>query len=174
MGKGKTEFRLMYENLTLQVIGYERACVFCAWFILKKCVPRSTDTVIETDRTVLVDILLRRYETVENYEFCSLLLPFKNGYDISGDVTDFEMEDYLFNLLAVLNYEVNIEQCAEIFWEWGLIALSPFKPTKYDIDYIILADRVLDYLRRHGRLEEFENLLKKRKQIMKYRATGRL
>lgn len=165
---------MMYENLTLQVIGYERSCVFCAWFILKKCVPRKPDTVIETDRTVLVNILLRRYEALENYEFCSLLLPFKNGYDISDDVSDMEMDDYVFNLIAVLNYNINIEQCAEIFWEWGLIALSPFKPMKDDIDYIILADRVLDYLSSQGRLEEFENLSEKRKQIMKYRACGRL
>ena len=86
------------------VVGYGQACDFCAQFIIHLCLPSITTPEEKSDRVTLVDILLRRYESVENYEACSKLLPYKNGFDITKIVCKIGMEDYVFNALAVLNY----------------------------------------------------------------------
>ena len=84
------------------------------------------------------------------------------------------MEDYVFNALAVLNYDSNIEECSEVFCEYGLLAFNPWIPSAGDIDYVEVADRVLEYLKRKGAVEECEIILKERWQVLKYRACGRL
>jgi hypothetical protein len=80
----------------------------------------------------------------------------------------------LFNALAVLNYDANIEECSEVFCEYGLLAFNPWIPSAGDIDYIEVADRVLEYLRAKGAIEEGEIILQERAKVLKYRATGRL
>ena len=174
MSRRKSGFWKQYEETALMIVGYGQACDFCAWFIIHLCLPSMTTHEEESDRIALVEILIRRYEAVENYEACSKLLSYKNGFDISEIVCKIGMEDYVFNALAVLNYHANIEECSEVFREYGLLAFNPWIPSAGDIDYIEVADRVLEYLKMNGEIELCEHILKKRGQVIKYRATGRL
>ena len=174
MSRRKSGFWKQYEDTALMVVGYGQACDFCAWFIIHLCLPSMTTPEKKFDRVALVDILLRRYEAVENYEACSKLLPYKNGFDITQIVCKIGLGDYVFNALAVLNYDSNIQECSEVFCEYGLLAFNPWIPSAGDIDYIEVADRVLEYLKMNGEIELCEHILKKRGQVIKYRATGRL
>jgi len=73
------------------------------------------------------------------------------------------------NTLAVLNQDVHIEECVYYFVEMGLLALNPLIPSAGDIDFIEVADRLIEQLKLHGRAEENEYILKKLKQILNYR-----
>src|SRR4051812_11285812 len=120
MKKRRTnEFWVRYEDIALMVVGYDQACDFCAWFIINRCQPRTTTTESGTDRVARVEILLSRYESVENYEACAKLFQHKNGFDIPDIVCIIRIKDYIFNALAVLYYNVNIEECSEVFCEYG-------------------------------------------------------
>ena len=174
MSRRKSGFWKQYEDIALMVVGYGQACDYCAWFINQLCLPSMTTHEAKSDRINLVDILLRRYESVEDYKACSKLLPYKNGFDITEIVCKIGMEDYVFNALAVLNYHANIGECSEVFREYGLLAFNPWIPSAGDIDYIEVADRVLEYLKMNGEIELCERILEKRGQVINYRATGRL
>ena len=174
MSRRKSGFWKQYEDFALMVVGYGQACDFCAWFIINRCNPAAMPHKPESDRVALVDILIRRYESVENYEVCAKLFPYKNGFDIPDKVCKIRMEDYIFNALAVLNYYTNIEECAEVMREYGLLAFNPWIPNADDINYIVVADRVLEYLQRKGELDLCKYILKKRGQVLNYRATGKL
>ena len=174
MARKKSEYRIKYEERVTLVLGYDKACDFCTWFIIHICLPRTTLLVHETDRSVLVDILLKRHEAEENYELCSKLFLFKNGFDIPDSTCDIGMERYIINALAVLNYHVNLEECVEVFLDFGLLAFNPWLPSVNDIDFIDVADCVIEYLRGKGEVELSEYISKTRGQVIKYRATGKL
>ena len=173
MIRRKSGFWKQYEDLALSVIGYGQACDFCAWFIINKCLPR-TNTEQESDRVVLVDILIIQYETMGNYETCANLVPFKNGFYIPENICNLRMENYIFNCLAVLNYNNNIEKCSEVFYEFGLLAFNPWIPCAGDIDFVELADQVFEYLQQKGELDRSEFILKKKSQILNFRDHGSL
>ena len=170
----KSEYRIRYEEFAILVLGYDKACNFCTNFIIHRCIPRTTISEHETDRTVLVNILLKRQEALENYELCSKLFLFKNGFDIPDRTCDIGMERYIINALAVLNYHVNLEECVEVFLDFGLLAFNPWIPSVNDIDFIDVANRVIEYLQQKEDQEMCEYISKMRGQVMKYRATGKL
>ena len=174
MGRKKSEYRIKYEEFAILVLGYDKACDYCTYFIVHRCLPCITTTEHETDRTVLVNILLKRQEALENYELCSKLFLYKNGFDIPQKACDISMERYIYNALAVLNYHVNIEECVEVFLDFGLLAFNPWIPSANDIDFIDVADRVIGYLEQRGELEVRNYILEKRRQILNYRKTGKL
>ena len=111
---------------------------------------------------------------MENYELCSKLFLFKNGFDIPDSTCDIGMERYIINALAVFNYHVNLEECVEVFLDFGLLAFNPGIPSVNDIDFIDVANRVIEYLQQKEDQEMCEYISKMRGQIMKYRATGKL
>lgn len=170
----KGEYRIRYEEFAILVLGYDKACDFCTNFIIHRCVPRTVISDSETDRTVLVNILLKKEEAKENYQLCSKLFLYKNGFDIPERACEISMERYIFNALAVLNYSFKIEECVEVFIDFGLLAFNPWIPSANDIDFIDVADRVIEHLKMKGEIELCNFILKKRGQIIKYRATGRL
>ena len=170
----KSEYRIRYEEFATLVLGYDKACDFCTNFIIHSCIPRTTISERETDRTVLVNILLKRQEAKENYNLCSKLFLYKNGFDIPERACEISMERYIFNALAVLNYPVNIEECIEVFIDFGLLAFNPWIPSANDIDFIDLADRVIEYLQQKGELDLCEYILKNRRQVLNYRDHGKL
>ena len=170
----KSEYRIRYEEFAILVLGYDKACNFCTNFIIHRCIPRTTISESETDRTVLVNTLLKRQEAMENYKLCSKLVLYKNGFDIPERACEISMERYIFNALAVLNYHVNIEECVEVFLDFGLLAFNPWIPSANDIDFIDLADRVIEYLHLNGQGDVCEYILKKRKQVLNYRDHGSL
>lgn len=135
MGKRNSEFWDRYEELSLQVAGYGQAFEFCTWFVINNCRPLKAATERLTRKAQLVDILLSLCEAKENYEDCARLLPFRSGFDISKEaVTETDIDDYFFNSNFVLFYDDNLEECAEVMWEFGLLSLYPWKPKADDID----------------------------------------
>ncbi|MBK9413573.1 MAG: hypothetical protein IPN61_09160 [Bacteroidetes bacterium] len=167
MIRRKSGFWKQYEDLALSVLSYGQACDFCAWFITNRCLPRI---IIEegSDRVVLVDSLILRYETLGNYETCTNLLPFKNGFYIPENVCNIRMENYIYNTLAVLNYNINIEECSEVFCEYGLLAFNPWITSAGDIDFVELADLVFEYLQQKGDLDRKRIYIEKEKSNFKF------
>ena len=69
-----------FKHAAQMVIDYEMACNFCIEFIGRNAVPIEAVPGKNANGVEIIQILLNRYELLEEYEWCALIFPLRNGF----------------------------------------------------------------------------------------------
>ena len=160
-----------FKHAAQMVIDYEKACNFCIEFIGCNAVPIKALPGKNANGVEIIQILLNRYELLEEYEWCALIFPFRDGFKFpSGVCEKSDLDEFINNSFIVLLYHNNCLLCWEEIEEFGIIALYPLVRKNLDDMYCLtLLDNLLLYFQDKRELKKCKYLEELREKIISKR-----
>ena len=72
----------VFRYAAMMVIGFDNACELCTRFIIEHAIPCPEEFEADSNGTTLINVLLIRYEAMEDYATCQKLFRVKNGFKL--------------------------------------------------------------------------------------------
>ena len=155
-----------YRDAATMVINYDQACSYCTQFITENAIPCSENFEPDSNGTTLINVLVERYEAVEDYNTCEKLFRLQNGFKFREGICSTDLADFVRNGEEVLHLGRNVLTCWKEIELLGMLALAPVvKKKDDDIDSLILVEKMLDYFQQKREFQKCEVLTLMKQRI---------
>ena len=155
-----------YRDAATMVIEFEEAVERCTQFIIENTFPCAESFELGSNGTTLINVLVERYQAIEDYDTCEKLFRLQNGFKIKEGIGSTELADFVRNGEAVMHYEKNIFICWKEIELLGMLALAPVvKKKDDDIDSLVLVEKMLDYFHQKKEFQKCEVLTLMKQRI---------
>ena len=155
-----------YRDAATMVIEFDRAVESSTRFIIENAIPCSEAFELDSNGTTLINALVERYQSIEDYDTCEKLFRLQNGFKFPEGIGSPELADFVRNGEAVMHYEKNIFICWKEIELLGMLALAPVvKKKDDDIDSLLLVEKLLDYFHQKKEYQKCEELTLMKQRI---------